>query len=76
MYISVRLLVQVHRIGQTRTVHIQRLVIANTVEDRVLALQERKVRSGISAFINILPDIPIRSKTLPTAVSGKVTARK
>ncbi|EIW77192.1 hypothetical protein CONPUDRAFT_168183 [Coniophora puteana RWD-64-598 SS2] len=31
-----------HRLGQLKDVVVQRLVIANTVEDRVLALQERK----------------------------------
>ena len=34
---------RVHRLGQTRPVFVERLVIANTVEDRVLALQEKKV---------------------------------
>ncbi|PCH44932.1 hypothetical protein WOLCODRAFT_145249 [Wolfiporia cocos MD-104 SS10] len=33
---------RVHRLGQTRSVYVHRLVIADTVEDRVLALQERK----------------------------------
>lgn len=33
---------RVHRLGQTRPVYVHRLVIADTVEDRVLALQERK----------------------------------
>ncbi|TFY57616.1 hypothetical protein EVG20_g8474 [Dentipellis fragilis] len=33
---------RVHRLGQMRTVSVHRLVIANTVEDRVLAMQERK----------------------------------
>ncbi|CCM00776.1 uncharacterized protein FIBRA_02818 [Fibroporia radiculosa] len=33
---------RVHRLGQTRQVFVHRLVIADTVEDRVLALQERK----------------------------------
>jgi SNF2 family DNA or RNA helicase len=35
---------RVHRLGQTKTVFVERLVIADTVEDRILALQERKVR--------------------------------
>jgi SNF2 family DNA or RNA helicase len=35
---------RVHRLGQKRDVHVQRLVIENTVEDRILQLQERKVR--------------------------------
>ncbi|KIJ39030.1 hypothetical protein M422DRAFT_175767 [Sphaerobolus stellatus SS14] len=33
---------RVHRLGQTRPVHVERLVIANTVEARILALQDRK----------------------------------
>jgi len=33
---------RVHRLGQLKPVFVQRLVIADTVEDRVLALQERK----------------------------------
>ncbi|KAF9486204.1 hypothetical protein BDN70DRAFT_822530 [Pholiota conissans] len=33
---------RVHRLGQTRAVTVQRVVIADTVEDRILALQERK----------------------------------
>lgn len=33
---------RVHRLGQQRDVFVERMVIKNTVEDRVLALQERK----------------------------------
>ncbi|EKM56552.1 uncharacterized protein PHACADRAFT_207772 [Phanerochaete carnosa HHB-10118-sp] len=33
---------RVHRLGQTRPVYVHRLVTSNTVEDRILALQERK----------------------------------
>ncbi|EEB92699.1 hypothetical protein MPER_08754 [Moniliophthora perniciosa FA553] len=33
---------RVHRLGQTRTVNIKRFVIKNTVEDRILVLQDRK----------------------------------
>ena len=33
---------RVHRLGQTRPVFVERLVIRDTVEDRVLALQEKK----------------------------------
>ncbi|KAJ7128105.1 SNF2 superfamily protein, partial [Mycena filopes] len=33
---------RVHRLGQHRPVIVKRMVIANTVEDRILALQERK----------------------------------
>ena len=38
---------RVHRLGQTRPVFVERLVIANTVEDRVLALQEKKVNHSL-----------------------------
>ena len=34
---------RVHRVGQMRKVHVQRVVIADTVEDRILKMQERKV---------------------------------
>ncbi len=33
---------RVHRLGQNRPVKVDRLVISDTVEDRILALQERK----------------------------------
>ncbi|KAF8804469.1 hypothetical protein BYT27DRAFT_7243611 [Phlegmacium glaucopus] len=33
---------RVHRLGQTRDVHVQRVVIADSVEDRILTMQERK----------------------------------
>lgn len=33
---------QVHRIGQTKPVVVKRLVVADSVEQRILALQERK----------------------------------
>jgi len=33
---------RVHRLGQHRKVTVKRMVIANTVEDRILALQDRK----------------------------------
>lgn len=39
-----------HRIGQTRTVTVSRLTIKDTVEDRILALQEDKRKMVASAF--------------------------
>ncbi|KAI0089494.1 SNF2 family N-terminal domain-containing protein [Irpex rosettiformis] len=33
---------RVHRLGQTRSVHVRRFVIARTIEDRILKLQENK----------------------------------
>ncbi|KAL0310106.1 UNVERIFIED_CONTAM: Helicase-like transcription factor CHR28 [Sesamum radiatum] len=39
-----------HRIGQTRPVTVSRLTIKDTVEDRILALQEEKRKMVASAF--------------------------
>ncbi|BFI42047.1 protein Mpsnf1.22 [Marchantia polymorpha subsp. ruderalis] len=39
-----------HRIGQTRTVRVSRFTVRNTIEDRILALQERKRQIVASAF--------------------------
>ncbi|KAK9816469.1 hypothetical protein WJX72_000674 [[Myrmecia] bisecta] len=39
-----------HRIGQTRAVHVTRITIEGTVEERILALQERKRKLVASAF--------------------------
>ena len=41
-----------HRLGQTRPVDVQRLVVANTVEDRIIALQDRKVRSMLQHAVD------------------------
>lgn len=37
---------KVHRLGQDREVFVKRLVIAETVEDRILQMQETKVCLG------------------------------
>jgi hypothetical protein len=53
---------------------VQRLVIADTVEDRVLALQDRKVGVRSPSF-----DVPTKAlyrKHSPMAPSGKARARK
>ncbi|EPS67509.1 hypothetical protein M569_07265, partial [Genlisea aurea] len=39
-----------HRIGQTRPVTVSRLTISNTIEDRILTLQENKRKMVASAF--------------------------
>ncbi|KAL0049899.1 hypothetical protein WJX82_000239 [Trebouxia sp. C0006] len=39
-----------HRIGQTRTVHVTRITIKGTVEERILALQESKRKIVSAAF--------------------------
>jgi len=33
---------RVHRIGQTKDVHVHRIVVPNTVEDRIMGLQKAK----------------------------------
>lgn len=43
---------RVHRLGQTKAVNVQRLTIADTVEDRILALQERKVCLHLSLALD------------------------
>ncbi|KAJ0489062.1 putative DNA helicase [Helianthus annuus] len=39
-----------HRIGQTRPVTVSRLTVKDTVEDRILALQDEKRKMVASAF--------------------------
>ncbi|KAJ0475858.1 putative DNA helicase [Helianthus annuus] len=39
-----------HRIGQTRAVTVSRLTVKDTVEDRILALQDEKRKMVASAF--------------------------
>lgn len=43
---------RVHRMGQTRNVLVQRIVIADTVEDRILQMQERKVWYTLSIWFS------------------------
>jgi SNF2 family DNA or RNA helicase len=58
-----------------RTVHVQRLVIADTVEDRVLALQERKVRSYVS-LCGHAPNNPIQKQNLADGSLGEGNGKK
>jgi hypothetical protein len=39
-----------HRIGQTRDVHVSRLYIKDTIEERILALQDKKRKLAATAF--------------------------
>ena len=41
-YIEEQAIDRAHRIGQQRPVHVHRILVPNTVEDRILALQEEK----------------------------------
>lgn len=41
-YIEEQAIDRAHRIGQMREVHVHRVLVQNTVEDRILALQEKK----------------------------------
>ncbi|CAK8993974.1 DNA repair protein RAD5B (Putative SWI/SNF-related matrix-associated actin-dependent regulator of chromatin subfamily A member 3-like 3) (SMARCA3-like protein 3) (RAD5 homolog B) (AtRAD5B), partial [Durusdinium trenchii] len=44
---------RVHRIGQTRPVFINRLIVPMTVEEKIMALQERKAAMATAAVDNI-----------------------
>ena len=48
-FVEMQAIDRIHRIGQVRPVKVHRIVIQNTVEDRILALQE-KVSSLITVF--------------------------
>ncbi|KAK6340413.1 hypothetical protein TWF730_002171 [Orbilia blumenaviensis] len=50
-YVEEQAIDRAHRIGQTRPVFVHRLIIENTVEDRILTLQEQK-REMISAAMD------------------------
>lgn len=39
-----------HRIGQTRPVEIHRIIVKDSIDDRILALQERKKGLGDACF--------------------------
>lgn len=46
---------RVHRLGQIRNVFVERLVINNTIEERILTMQERKVmRKFGQAFFSLM----------------------
>lgn len=47
-----------HRIGQRREVHVSRLTVADTVEDKILALQEHKRKLASAAFGDIAAPSP------------------
>ena len=64
---------RVHRLGQERPVFVNRLVIQNTVEDRVLAMQERKVCE--SKTLNDLM-LTFFRKTLLTVVWERAMERR
>ncbi|KAL5906589.1 hypothetical protein ACKVV1_010988 [Pyricularia oryzae] len=50
-YIEMQAVDRAHRMGQLRSVHVQRLVVKETVEDRIIKLQEQK-RTLVEAALN------------------------
>ncbi|KAJ3514867.1 hypothetical protein NLJ89_g2121 [Agrocybe chaxingu] len=65
---------RVHRLGQNRKVVVQRVVIQDTVEDRILQMQERKA-SFYQQLLVISLNCPSFSKLSPTVVSVKEVRR-
>ena len=49
---------RIHRLGQTRTVTIHRLLVENTIEDRILAIQKRKKALVHHALQQTSRDVP------------------
>ena len=43
---------RVHRFGQTRTVRVKRFVIVDSVEERILEMQQRKLQLAASVHSN------------------------
>ena len=67
---------RVHRLGQTRDVHVQRVVIADTVEDRILTMQERKVWNFLFYYFHIRSFTHSISKHLLMGAWEKVPERR
>jgi SNF2 family DNA or RNA helicase len=67
---------RVHRVGQMRKVHVQRVVIADTVEDRILKMQERKVIHTFVECWGALFSFAIFSKLSLMAAWAKVLERR
>ncbi len=61
-----------HRIGQTRPVHVARFTVRDTVEDRIIALQEHKRALAAAAF-GEAPVVP--EGALPAGAPGAAPAR-
>mmetsp|Transcript_9621 Transcript_9621/g.15771 ORF Transcript_9621/g.15771 Transcript_9621/m.15771 type:complete len:192 (-) Transcript_9621:1530-2105(-) len=59
---------RVHRIGQTRPVHIYRLIAKDTVEERIVALQERK-----SSMANEVLSDGINGDLIPVQNNNKLS---
>ena len=68
---------RVHRVGQMRKVHVQRVVIADTVEDRILKMHERKVILGFfECFRGTLLSFVVLSKLSLMVAWVKVLERR
>lgn len=67
-----------HRLGQNKHVFVERLVIENTVEDRILGLQKEKVRSRRFSFLRTCPDAicPISQMALADGSLGEGSGKK
>jgi SWI/SNF-related matrix-associated actin-dependent regulator of chromatin subfamily A3 len=54
---------RVHRIGQTRPVRVLRFIMKDSLEERMLALQESKAALGKGAMEKLSPDEKRKART-------------
>jgi superfamily II DNA or RNA helicase len=54
---------RVHRMGQTREVHVWKVACLNTVEEKILKLQEQKMKSGAGGTATVYGGTPKLSNT-------------
>ncbi|KAJ9094678.1 hypothetical protein QFC21_005835 [Naganishia friedmannii] len=63
---------RIHRIGQTKPVEVHRIVIPNSIEQRILALQEKFVSKQSTRFMHkVLTTLPNRKAALAEGAYGE-----
>ena len=59
-FVEAQAIDRIHRIGQVKPVKVHRIVIAETVEDRILALQEKVLPLAIRNMVDVRNEILLR----------------
>jgi SNF2 family DNA or RNA helicase len=59
-FVEAQAIDRIHRIGQVKPVKVHRIVIAKTVEDRILALQEKVLPPVIRNVVDVRNEILLR----------------